>query len=118
MKSADDTTLVGKISNDVDALLHKQIEKFVNKCGKHYLYLNISKTKDMCNDFRKNQTRPKAAYIKGDTVGRVETYKYFGVVLDSKLNWKENININIIKKKVKSRTYCLRKQIFLSGQMC
>ena len=31
-------------------------------------------------------------YTKGEAVERVEAYKYFGVVFDSKLNWKENIN--------------------------
>ena len=38
---------------------------------------------------------------------RVETYKYLGVVFDSKLNWKENINS--VLKKVNTRMYCLRK---------
>ena len=38
---------------------------------------------------------------------RVETYKYLGVVFDSKLNWKENINL--VLKKVNMRRYCLRK---------
>ena len=30
---------------------------------------------------------------------RVDTYKYLGVVFDSKLNWKENINSVLEKKK-------------------
>ena len=51
VKFADDTELVGKISNDEDATYHKQIEKFVNCCDKNYLY--FSKTKEMCIDFRK-----------------------------------------------------------------
>ena len=38
---------------------------------------------------------------------RVDTYKYLGVVFDSKLNWKENIN-SVLKKKVNSRMYCMR----------
>ena len=38
---------------------------------------------------------------------RIETYKYLGVVFDSKLNWKENINS--VLKKANSRRYCLRK---------
>ena len=37
---------------------------------------------------------------------RVDTYKYLGVVFDSKLNWKEN---NSVLKKVNSRMYCMRK---------
>ena len=38
---------------------------------------------------------------------RVDTYKYLGVVFNSKLNWKENINS--VLKKVNSRIYCMRK---------
>ena len=96
VKFADDTELVGKISNDEDALYHKQTEN-VNWCDKNYLYLNVSKTKDMCIDFRKNQRCPKPVCIKGEAVERVDTYKYLGVVFDSKLNWKENIN-SVLKK--------------------
>ena len=34
VKCADDTKLVGKISNDEDVLYYKQIENFVNWCDK------------------------------------------------------------------------------------
>ena len=51
VKFADDTELVGKISNDEDALYHKQTENIVSWCDKNYLYLNVSKTKEMCTDF-------------------------------------------------------------------
>ena len=107
VKFADDTELVRKISNDEDAIYQKQIENFVNWCDKNYFYLNVSKTKEMCIDFRKNQKCPKPVYIKGEAVERVDTYKYFGVAFDSKLNWKENINS--VLKKVNLRMYCMRK---------
>ena len=64
----------------------------------------------MCIDFRKNQNCPKPVYIKGEAVERVDTYKNLGVVFESKLNWKENINSVLKKlKKVNSRMYCMRK---------
>ena len=34
-------------------------------------------------------------------------YKYLGMVFDSKLNWKENIDS--VLKKVNPRMYCMRK---------
>ena len=107
VKFADDTELVGNICNNEDAIYHKQIENFVNWCDKNYLCLNVSKTKEMCIDFRKNQRCPKAVYIKGEAVERLDTYKYLGVVFDSKLTWRENINS--LLKKVNSRMYCMRK---------
>ena len=97
VKFADDTELVGKISNDEDAIYHKQVENCVHWWDKNYLYLNVSETKEMCIDFRKNQRCPKPVYIKGEAVERVHTYKYLVVVFDSKLNWKENIN-SVLKK--------------------
>ena len=69
----------------------------MNWCDKNYLRLNVSKTKEMCIDFRKNQRCPKPVYIKGEAVEKVDTYKYLGVVFDSKLSWKENIN-SVLKK--------------------
>ena len=53
VKYADDIELVGNINNDEVDLYHKQIENFVIWCIKHYLYLNVSKTKEMCIDFRR-----------------------------------------------------------------
>ena len=69
--------------------------------------MNVSKTKEMWTEFRKNQGCPKPIYIKGEAVERVDTYKYLGVFFDSKLNWKENINS--VLKKVNLRMYCMRK---------
>ena len=47
--------------------------------------MNVSKTKEMCIDFKKNQRCPKRVCIKEEAVERVETYKYLSVVFDSKL---------------------------------
>ena len=76
-------------------------------CDKNYLYLNVSKTKEMCIDFRKNQRCSKQVYIKGEAVERVGPYKYLGVVFDRKSNWKENINS--VVKKLNPRMYFMRK---------
>ena len=98
VKFADDTELVEIFCNYEYAIYHKQIENVVNWCDKNYLYLNVSRTKEICIDFRKNQRFPKPVYTKGEAVETVDTYKYLGVVFDSKLNWKENIN-SVLKRK-------------------
>ena len=53
-------------------MMKKQIENFVNWCDKNYLYLNVSKIKDVCIDFRKNQRCTKTVYIKGEAAERVD----------------------------------------------
>ena len=45
VKFAGDTELFGQISNDEDAIYHKQTENFVNWCDKNYLHLNVPKQK-------------------------------------------------------------------------
>ena len=75
--------------------------------------MNVSKTKEMCIDFRKNQRCPKPVCIKGEAVERVETYIYLGAVFDSKLNWKENIN-SVLKKSELENVLLEKAEIFLS----
>ena len=72
---------------------------------KNYLYLNVSKRKRCVLILGRIKDAPNQ--FKGVAVGRVDTYKYLGVVFDSKLNWKENVNS--VLKKVNLRMYCMRK---------
>ena len=102
-----------KISNDEDAQYHQQTGKFVNWCDKNYLYLNVSKIKEMCIGFRKNRRCPKPVYIKGEAVERVGTYRYLCVVFDSKLKWNENIN-SVLKKSEFENVLLEKAEIFWS----
>ena len=44
--------------------------------------------------------------FKGEEVVRDETYKYLGIVIESKLKWNENTEHD---EKVNSKMYCPRK---------
>ena len=105
VKFADDTAMVGKISNDDDSIYLDEIERFTDWCNDNYL--NVLKTKELCIDFRKVQCDPAPVHIKDSIVDRVNEYKYLGIKLDSKLKWVENTNFII--KKANTRLYCLRK---------
>ena len=107
VKFADDSELMGRINNDCDEEYHHAIQQFVDWCDENYLHLNVSKTREMCIDFRKNKREPKPVFIKNEQVERVDTYKYLGLTFDSKLNW--NDHVNTLVKKVNCRLYCLRK---------
>ena len=107
VKFADDTGLTGLIMVDDDSHYRQEIDRFVEWCDSNYLELNVSKTKEMIVDFRKEEHVLTEVKIKGKPVKRVDSYKYLGIVLDEKLSWKENTDYKC--KRVQSRMYCLRK---------
>ena len=106
-KYADDTVLTGLISNDEDSHYRQEIGDFVRWCESNYLVLNAGKTKEMIIDFRRKEYHPKPVEIRGDAIKRVETYKYLGVTIDSRLSWKQSADEKL--KKVNTRLFCLHK---------
>ena len=61
-----------------------EINDFVQWCDNNFLQLNVTKTKQLCIDFRRKQTPSKPVCIKEEELVRVDTYKYLGIVIDSK----------------------------------
>ena len=127
IKYADDTALTGLISDDQCSHYLNAVHRFVDWCDQNYLQLNVTKTKEMVIDFRKNNTVPDPVLLKGENVERVKSYKYLGTTIDQSLSWKENTQF--ILKKANSRLYCLRKlrtfninkdimQLFFSSVLC
>ena len=106
VKFADDTALVGLITNDDDDEYLEQIIDFVNYCGRNFLELNVSKTKEMVIDFRKSKGVPNEVIIDGSTVKRVNDNEYLGVVIDNRLAWHDHIDSLV--KKLNTKMYCLR----------
>ena len=93
------------------------------------ILLNISKTKEIVIDFRKQENNPDSiiSLIKEKDLERVGTFKYLGAVLDNKFTGKDNIDVTV--SKIKTRMYCLRTamsfninpnllQIFCSSTIC
>ena len=80
---------------------------FVNWCEENCLILNVSKTKGMIIDFRRQKSTPTPLVINNETVEIVHNYKYLGFTVDDKLNWHEHCNELI--EKINKRMYFLRK---------
>ena len=55
IKSADDTTVVGLITNNDETAYREEVRAFRVWCQENNLSLNINKTKEMIVDFRKQQ---------------------------------------------------------------
>merc|ERR1712035_43413 len=106
-KYSDDSAIVGCISDGQEAEYRELIGQFVKWCSNNHLILNINKTKEMIVDFRRNKITQSSVVILGEEVQGVEEYKYLGVQLDNRLEWK--VNTEYIYKKGQSRLYFLRK---------
>ena len=73
------------ILNDNFINYTQELISFVDWCYSNHLVLNVTKTKEMVIDFRKQTKAPDLIVIKENDVERVETFKYLGLVLDNKL---------------------------------
>ena len=63
---------------------------------------------DVSVDFRKKKSVPiTPIQMKGENIEIIDTYKYLGVTIDSKLNWSHHIDK--VFKKSQSRLFFLRK---------
>ncbi|KAI3374361.1 hypothetical protein L3Q82_005960 [Scortum barcoo] len=76
-------------------------------CGLNHPQLNVTKTKELVVDFRKQRARLNSVTIRATEVDIVDSYKYLGVHLDNKLDW--TINTDEIYKKGQSHLFFLRR---------
>ncbi len=106
LKYADDSVIVSLLQGN-EYNHGPVVDNFVKWCEDSYLQLNITKTKDMAIDFRKNAKTPESVAIKGQVIEQVHSYKYLGTIIDSALNFKENCKA--VSRKGHQRLFCLRK---------
>ncbi|KAM3843222.1 nuclear pore complex protein Nup107 [Diretmus argenteus] len=108
IKFADDTTVVGLISDNDESAYRKEVEQLTSWCGSHNLFLNVEKTKEMVVDFRKaGKLHHTPLTIGGAAVERVNTVKFLGVHLADDLS--STSNISAIVKKAQQRLHPLRR---------
>ncbi len=83
------------------------MNNFVTWCNDNYLTLNAAKCKEIILDFRKKRSNHESLKIMNADVDVVSEYKYLGVYIDDKLNWK--CNTGKISAKCIQRLYFLRR---------
>ncbi|XP_062844747.1 zinc finger protein 420-like, partial [Trichomycterus rosablanca] len=106
--------VVGCIRDGQEDEYRDLVSSFVEWCERNHLLLNVSKTKEMLVDFRRNRTTSGPVTIMGQTVELVDMYKYLGVWLDNRLDWRANTEA--VYRKGMSRLYFLRK--LMSFNVC
>ncbi len=108
VKFADDTVVLGLISNNDETAYLGEVERLTSWCQDNCLSLNVSKTKELIVDFRKRQQRPYTTLmISGTPVERVSSFKYLGVNISEDLTWTAHIQTQV--KKARQRLYHLRQ---------
>ncbi len=108
VKFADDTVVLGLISNNDETAYLDEVERLTSWCQDNCLSLNVSKTKELIVDFRKRQQRPYTPLmISGTPVERVSSFKYLGVNISEDLTWTAHIQTQV--KKARQRLYHLRQ---------
>ncbi|KAF7658811.1 hypothetical protein LDENG_00007680, partial [Lucifuga dentata] len=106
-KFADDSAIVGCVRRGQEEEYRRRISDFAVWCNQNHMQLNVTKTEEMVVDFRRTKTPITTVSIGGEKVELVQSYKYLGVYLDSKLDW--SVNTEAIYRKSQSRLYFLRR---------
>ena len=108
VKFADDTTIVGLISDNNEAHYREETQHLIGWCSENNLVLNTSKTKEVIVDYRKSRkTEHAPLLIHGEEVERVENIKFLGIHITSDLTW--TLNTSSLVKKAQQRLFFLRK---------
>eukprot|EP00061_Rhincodon_typus_P014559 g41645.t1 len=106
-KFIDNTTIVGRILNNDEPEYRKEIEHLVAWCKVNTLSVNVSKTKQLVIDFRKQGGGHAPIYINGAEVEMVKNVKFLGVTITNNLSWSTHIETMV--KKTQQHLFFLKR---------
>ncbi|KAK3552710.1 hypothetical protein QTP86_021128, partial [Hemibagrus guttatus] len=107
IKFADDTFVVGLISDNNEVAYLEEIRNLENWCQRNNLLLNVRKTKELIVDFSTRQERNyRTSVINKSPVERVDFFRYLSVHITQDLSW--SCHINTVVKKARQSLYHLR----------
>ena len=107
IKYADDLALIGRLKDEYSLGCYlNQIEVLTNKLKDRFLEPNVNKTKELLLG-NSPLLKTELVNIDGNTVERVNCFKYLGTYVDEKLKFKQHAESTF--KKCQQRLFLLRK---------
>ncbi|TWW62906.1 hypothetical protein D4764_04G0015530, partial [Takifugu flavidus] len=106
IKFADDTTLIGLISNGDETAYRREVARLVSWCGHNNLQLNAQKTVEMIVDFRKVTAPLPPLALMDSPITIADSFRFLGTTITRDLKWEPTISSLI--KKAQQRMFFLR----------
>ena len=97
LKFANDTTVIGLITNSDESEYRDQVNKLISWCSDNNLELNVNKTKEMIVDFRRKKSSPPSPLDLVIDVEIVQHFKFLGSTISSNLKGTQSTRLLIVK---------------------
>ncbi len=107
-KFADDTTLIGLITNNNESYYRREVSTLFEWSCTHNLKLNVLKTKEMVFDFRWRKNAVSPLTVNGQDIENVQCFKFLGTTISATLKWDWDDNLRGIVKKSHQRLFFLK----------
>jgi hypothetical protein len=114
IKFTDDKTVVGLITDDNETTYREEIRDLAVWCQGNNVSLNVSKTKLLIVDYRKQRGEHAPIHINGAVVERVDSFKLFDVHITKDLSW-SNHTERVLKRAQQCLFPLSRLKIFVMG---
>ncbi|XP_053709122.1 uncharacterized protein LOC128752198 [Synchiropus splendidus] len=104
IKFADDTTIIGLISDGDESAFRREVERLVSWCSHNNLEINAQKTAEMVIDFRRVTAPLSPLMLAGLPIPIVDSFCFLGTTITEDLKWEPTI-----RSLVRKRTFFLRQ---------
>ena len=106
IKFADDSVIVSLLTQN-DPEHGPVLNVFTEWCKSSFININVTKTKEIIIDFRRNPPSLSPTFICDQAIEVVKQYKYLGITIDDKLTFEQHVDH--ICKKSQQRMFFYRK---------
>jgi hypothetical protein len=108
LKYADDTVILGLISNHNDIICYQsELNRISELCQDNYLILNPAKTKEMVFSTKRTSPTVDPVHLDSVPIALSEQITYLGVIIDSKLKF--SAHAQAVHTKAKQRIFLINR---------